>query len=71
MTVPTNASVAFPVGSQIDCSQVGAGKVTFAPAGGVTINSQAGNLSIAARYVGVSLVKTATDTWLLLGNLIA
>lgn len=70
-TVPLNSSIAFPVGSQIDVIQQGAGKVTFAPAGGVTINSQAGNLSIAAQYVGVSLIKTATDTWTLIGNLIA
>lgn len=71
VTVPANSSVAFPVGTQIECIQEGAGKVTFAAAGGVTIKSQAGNLSIGAQYVGVSLIKTATDTWYLVGNLIA
>ncbi len=30
VTVPPNSSVAFPIGTQIDCSQLGAGKVTFA-----------------------------------------
>ena len=70
-TVPTNASVAFPVGTQIDVMGQGTGKVTIAAAGGVTINSKGGNLSISAQYVGVSLVKTATDTWTLLGDLIA
>ena len=71
VTVPTNASVAFPIGTQIDCVQVGAGKVTFSASVGVTINSQSSNLSIGAEYVGVSLIKTATNTWLLLGNLIS
>lgn len=70
-TVPTNASVAFLVGTRIDVAQTGAGKITFAAAGGVTINSQAGNLAIAAQYVGVSLLKIATDTWLLIWSLIA
>lgn len=70
-TVPTNASVAFPVGTQIDLMQQGAGKVTVAAAGGATINSKSANLSISAQYVAVSLVKTATDTWTLLGDLIA
>lgn len=70
VTVPTNASVAFPVGTQVDVMQVGAGKVTFSPAGGVTLNSKSANLSISAQYVGVSLIKTATNTWELLGDLI-
>lgn len=70
-TVPTNASVAFPTGTQIDLMQQGAGKVTIAAAGGVTINSKGGNLSISAQYVAVSLVKTASDTWTLIGDLIA
>ncbi|MBU1449238.1 hypothetical protein KKF45_05330 [Patescibacteria group bacterium] len=70
VTIPTNASVAFPIGSQIDLVQILAGKVTFSGIG-VTINSKGGNKSIAAQWVGVSLIKTDTDTWLLLGELIA
>lgn len=69
-TVPTNASVAYPIGTQIDVVQIGVGKVTFVAAGGVTISSQGSQLSIAAQYVGVSLKKIATNTWILLGNLI-
>jgi hypothetical protein len=70
VTIDTNANVPFPIGIQIDCVQILAGKVTFGGAG-VTINSQGGNKSIAAQWVGVSLIKTDTDTWILLGNLIA
>lgn len=69
-TVPTDASVAFPIGARIDIIQKGAGKITIAKPG-VTINSQGGFLSIGAQYVGVTLIKEATNTWYLIGNLIA
>jgi hypothetical protein len=70
VTIPTNASVAFPIGTQIDLSQDGAGKVTFSGAG-VTINSLSSLKSIWGQYVWVTLIKKATDTWNLYGNLIA
>jgi hypothetical protein len=69
VTIPTNAAVAFPIGTQIDCEQILAGKVTFGGAG-VTINSIGGYKSIGAQWTGVSLIKVATDTWNLLGDLI-
>ena len=71
VTVPPNSSVAFPIGTQIDCAQIGAGKVTFAEWAGVTIQSKAWNKAISAQYVGATLKKIGTDTWLLLGDLIA
>lgn len=71
VTVPTNASVAFAVGTHIDAAQFGVGKVTFVGAGGVTILSAGGLLSLSAQYAGGTLVKTATNTWLLTGSLIA
>jgi len=69
VTVPPNSSVAFPVGTRIDCAALGAGKVSFAAGSGVTINSDSGNLAIGVQYGGVTLFQTATDTWVLLGNL--
>lgn len=69
-TVPPNASVAFPIGTRIDVIQLGAGKVTIAQGSGVTINSYLGYKSIAGQYVGVTLLKTDTNTWVLVGNLI-
>ena len=71
IVVPTNALVAFPVPTVIDLAQVGAGKLTVAVVAGVpTINSKSGNLSTAAQYVAVSLIKTGVNTWLLVGDLI-
>jgi hypothetical protein len=68
VTIPTNASVAFPIGTRIDCVQGGAGAVTFGGAD-VTINSKGSHKVIAGLYVGVTLIKTDTDTWLLIGDL--
>ncbi len=70
VTVPPNSSVAFPVGTQIDVTQKGAGKVTLAQGSGVTINSLSSNKSLAGQYAGATLLKTATDTWTLVGALI-
>ena len=71
VTVPPNSSVAFPTDTQIEVCQLGAGKVTLAQGSGVTINSQSSYKSLAAQYAGAILQKTGTDTWVLLGNLVA
>ena len=68
LTVPTNASVAFPVGSRIDLVQKGAGQVTVA--GTPTVNATPTKKS-RAQYSGMTLVKEATDTWYLFGDLAA
>ena len=68
LTVPTNASVAFPVGTVVKCAQMGAGQVTIAAAGGVAVFGDPG-LKIAAQYGAAELIKLATDTWLLVGRL--
>jgi hypothetical protein len=71
LTVPTNASVAFPTGTKIDLLQTGAGQVTVAGAGGVTVNSDQGNLKLTGQWSGATLVKRDTNTWVLIGNLTA
>lgn len=70
ITVPTNASVAFPIGSWVTITQYDTGGVTFVGAGGVTVNSKSGYLSIAAQYVTVTLTKMGTNAWILTGDLI-
>jgi hypothetical protein len=68
LTIPTNASVAFPVNTRIDLLQYGAGQVTVGGAG-VTINSSGAKLKLTGQYSGASLWKKATDTWVLIGDL--
>ena len=68
LTVPTNASVAFPTGTQIAISMDGAAQVAVVAASGVTINPST-TLKISAQYKTAALLKTGTDTWLLSGSL--
>lgn len=70
-TIPLNSSVAYTVGDVIEVCQIGAGQTTIVAAGGVTINTAAAGLKLTARYAKAKLVKTATDTWTLEGNLSA
>jgi hypothetical protein len=69
-TIPLNSSVAFPVGTQLNILQTGAGQTTVAATGGVTINSTPG-LKLRAQYSMATCIKRATDTWVLVGDLSA
>ena len=71
LTVPPNSSVAFPVGSQILVLQTGAGQTTLAAGAGVTINSKDGNLKLSAQWCAATLIKRATDVWVVVGDLSA
>jgi hypothetical protein len=71
VTVPLNVSVAFPVGARIEVVQTGSAQTSFIAASGVTLNSKFSNKKISARYGGATLIKTGTDTWLLIGDLTA
>ena len=68
LTVPTNASVAFPVGTVLEVVQTGVGQVTIAAAGGVTVNT-AGTMKTRAQWSVITLRKRGTDTWILAGDL--
>ena len=68
LTIPTNANVAFPTGTQIHIVQTGAGQTTVvAPAGG-TANS-ATTLKLRAQWSAATLIKRDTNTWVLVGDL--
>ena len=68
VTVPANASVAIPVGTHIDIARTGGGTVTVEGDTGVTVNSTPGR-KLRATYSTGTLIKTATNTWLLVGDL--
>jgi hypothetical protein len=70
LTVPLNATVAFPVGAQINILQTGAGQTTVTATGGVTINAAPG-LKMRAQWSYATLIKRATDTWVLVGDISA
>ena len=63
VTVPLEATVAWPTGTQLRLLNIGAGTVTVAGAVGVTIN---GTPLTLAQYKGAILTKTGTNTWVFL-----
>jgi ethanolamine ammonia-lyase large subunit len=71
--IPTNASVAFPVGTAITILNKGAGLVTIsAVTSGTTTVLSAGAIAAAptlAQYKTAVCIKTATDTWYVAGGI--
>jgi hypothetical protein len=72
--IPTNASVAFPVGTVINVIQIGAGQTTIkAVTSATTTISSTGASAIApklrAQYSAASCIKVATDTWYVVGDI--
>lgn len=70
LNVPTNASVAFAIGTQIMLYQGGAGQVSVVattPAT-TTIRAQGTKTKITGQYGVACLMKLATDEWVLFGN---
>ena len=70
LTIPTNASVAFTIGDQVNLLQLGAGQVTVGGAG-VTIRSEGSKLKLKGQYAAATCIKIGTDEWVLVGNLSA
>jgi len=67
--IPTNASVPFPIGTQINILQLGAGAVAVGVSAGVTAVSQGSKFRTNGQYAAATLIKIATDTWVVIGNL--
>jgi hypothetical protein len=71
LTVPTNASVPFANGTQITITRAGSGSVTVAGATGVTVNSADNFLKLRAQWSSATLIKTDTNSWILIGDISA
>lgn len=71
LTIPTNASVAFPVGTVITVLNKGAGTCTIsAVTSGTTTVLSAGAVAASptlAQYKTAVCIKVATDTWYVVG----
>lgn len=63
VTIPTNGSVPFPIGTKIDFFQADDGAITFAASGGVTINSYGDILVTDGKGAAASLKKVGTNEW--------
>jgi hypothetical protein len=64
LTIPANASVAFPVNTRIDVHQQGVGQTTIA----ITTDTLRGDPKITGQYKAVSLWKRATAEWVVWGG---
>lgn len=73
-SIPTNATTAFPTGTQINIIQIGAGQVTIqAASSGTTTVSSTGATATApklrAQYSSATLIKANTDLWYVVGDI--
>lgn len=69
LTVPPSV---FSAGDVISIAQIGAGQVTLAQGSGVTINSTGASATapkLRARYSAASIICTASNTFLVVGDL--
>ena len=69
--IPTNASVAFPIGTVLNILNIGAGLCTIsAVTPGTTTVLSAGAVAASptlAQYKSAACIKTGTDTWYVVG----
>ena len=70
LTIPADGTVNYPVGTTLDIIQTGSGQVTIAGAGGVTVNATPG-LKLRTQWSSATLLKRASNTWLVFGDLTA
>lgn len=71
-TIPLNSSVAYATGAQINVIAIGAGQVSFAATAGVTIASTGATSTapkLRVQYSSATLMKVATDTWYVVGDI--
>ena len=70
VTLPSDSSVTIPVGSFGYVEQLGAGAVTFASDGTSVIQSPLNYKTTATQYVMIMWMKTAANTYTLVGRLL-
>jgi hypothetical protein len=73
-SIPTNASVAFPIGTQINVLQIGTGQTTIqaVTSGTTSILSTGGTAAqpkLRVRYSAATCLKAGTDLWYVFGDI--
>jgi len=71
ITIPTNATTAFPIGTSIDFYQASGTGANFVAADGTVTILRTPGLTLRTTYSSATLTKVATNTWLLAGDLTA
>lgn len=70
ITIPSDSSVDFPIGTTLDILQTASGQVTVEGAQGVTVNATPG-LKLRTQWSSATLMKRAANTWVVYGDLTA
>lgn len=73
-SIPTNATTAFPIGTQLNLIQIGAGQVTVSAATPATTTvvstgATAASPKCRAQYSAITLIKRDTDSWYAVGDI--
>jgi hypothetical protein len=73
-SIPTNATTAFPIGTQLNIIQIGAGQVTISAATPATTTvvstgATAASPKCRAQYSAITLIKRDTDSWYAVGDI--
>jgi hypothetical protein len=73
-SIPTNATVPFPIGTKIHIAQFGAGTTTVSAVTSGTTTLVSAGASPAApytrvQYASATCIKTGTDAWFILGDI--
>lgn len=75
VTIPDNATVAFPNGTQITIVQTNSGQTSVIGASGVTLNCTPQNTpncgKLRSQWSSLTLIKRDTNTWIAIGDLTA
>jgi hypothetical protein len=70
ITLPPDATAAFPIGTSLTFSQASTGALAFAAGSGATVNVAPTHLtSTNVQHAVVQATKVAANTWVLFGNL--
>ena len=70
VTIPTDATANFTIGSIITVLQIGTGQTSIIGASGATVNGTPG-LKLRAQWSSVQVIKRAANTWVVIGDLSA
>ncbi|MPN62971.1 hypothetical protein SDC9_210724 [bioreactor metagenome] len=68
ITIPTHASVAYPLGTAIDVMRYNTGAANIAVSSGVTVNGVTTTLTVVNRYGVISFVQIEIDKWIAVGD---
>ena len=69
VNIIANATQAFPIGTEIDLIQAGAGVVSITPAALVNLNGANTAIPITAQWGGVTLKQITIDNWIIVGKI--